>query len=324
MSEHFIREIEIKNFKCFKDFRAEGFGRVNLIGGKNNIGKTAFMEACSILSYRIRGHEGVSILGHIIYLEKLRDKDLELTDTVLDFVRIFEKYDNLLIKSNGEEVTLKIEKDKLDKKFLFNNEDIGIDNKTINVPIKGIGVKEFNFIPSQLIENELIIRLFDGIKGQRKRERLNQFLNGFDKNIEEFDTIENRPKVFLENQEKSQDVSELGHGLKRYIAIISSILINKNEFLFLDEIENGIHYTQLDRLWEIILTLSKEQNVQVFATTHSKECIESYARVAKKLDDKDITFVEMCKRENEIKAFIYPFDWFIDEIEQEHEVRGCL
>ena len=43
---HFIENIEIKNFKCFENFSAEGFGRVNLIGGKNNVGKTAFMEAC--------------------------------------------------------------------------------------------------------------------------------------------------------------------------------------------------------------------------------------------------------------------------------------
>jgi len=48
MNEHFIKNIEIKNFKCFEDFKAEGFGRVNLIGGKNNVGKTAFMEAIFI------------------------------------------------------------------------------------------------------------------------------------------------------------------------------------------------------------------------------------------------------------------------------------
>ena len=46
MSEHFIKDIEIKNYKLFKNFKAGGFGRVNLIGGKNNVGKTAFMEAC--------------------------------------------------------------------------------------------------------------------------------------------------------------------------------------------------------------------------------------------------------------------------------------
>jgi len=37
MNEHFIKNIEIKNFKCFKDFKAEGFGRVNLIGGKSTL-----------------------------------------------------------------------------------------------------------------------------------------------------------------------------------------------------------------------------------------------------------------------------------------------
>jgi len=48
MQEHFIKNIEIKNFKCFENFKAEGFGRVNLIGGKNNVGKTAFMEAAYV------------------------------------------------------------------------------------------------------------------------------------------------------------------------------------------------------------------------------------------------------------------------------------
>lgn len=48
MNKHFLQHIQIKNFKCFDDFKADGFGRVNLIGGKNNVGKTAFMEACFV------------------------------------------------------------------------------------------------------------------------------------------------------------------------------------------------------------------------------------------------------------------------------------
>lgn len=48
MSEHFLTDIEITQFKCFSDFKATGFKRVNLIGGKNNVGKTALMEACFI------------------------------------------------------------------------------------------------------------------------------------------------------------------------------------------------------------------------------------------------------------------------------------
>jgi hypothetical protein len=57
--------------------------------------------------------------------------------------------------------------------------------------------------------------------------------------------------------------------------------------------------------------------------THSKECIESYARVAKKLEDKEITFIELGRNDNnEIESIIYPYEWLIDEIEQNHEVRG--
>jgi hypothetical protein len=36
MNEHFLAEIEIKQFKCFTNFKASGFRRVNMIGGQNN------------------------------------------------------------------------------------------------------------------------------------------------------------------------------------------------------------------------------------------------------------------------------------------------
>ncbi|MGK7956210.1 MAG: AAA family ATPase, partial [Crocosphaera sp.] len=40
-----IKDIEIENFRCFEHTKIEGFERVNLIGGKNNSGKTALLEA---------------------------------------------------------------------------------------------------------------------------------------------------------------------------------------------------------------------------------------------------------------------------------------
>lgn len=38
-----LENIEIQNFRCFEDTKILGFKRVNLIGGKNNAGKTAFL-----------------------------------------------------------------------------------------------------------------------------------------------------------------------------------------------------------------------------------------------------------------------------------------
>ena len=45
MNDAFIKNIKIKKYKCFENFEVDGFKRINLIGGKNNIGKTAFLEA---------------------------------------------------------------------------------------------------------------------------------------------------------------------------------------------------------------------------------------------------------------------------------------
>ena len=61
-------------------------------------------------------------------------------------------------------------------------------------------------------------------------------------------------------------------------SIICALFSCENGYLFLDEIENGIHYTQFDKLWRLILEISPEQNVQVFATTHSKEkeCLKTF------------------------------------------------
>ncbi len=305
MSEHFIKNIEIKNFKCFVDFKAEGFGRVNLIGGKNNVGKTAFMEAVFVIS-DAKEKKDKDILGTFMTIESFRGMSNNISGREIKAIN--NKYFNSKIRTTTFELKSTLKKDES-----LVNENVKLSFTNSNC----------NFIPSNMIGDDLIISIFDKIKKQRKREKLNKILNEFDKNILEFDIIENKPQVFLNSIEEFQDVIELGHGLKRYIAIISSILANKDGLIFLDELENGVHYTHLDKLWEIILTISKEQNVQVFATTHSKECIESYARVSKKLKDKEITFIKITKLQNDtIKAGVRDYDMLQYTIEDGHEVRG--
>ena len=44
------KSFRVKNFRCFKDLQINDLGRVNLIAGKNNTGKTALMEAMYLLT----------------------------------------------------------------------------------------------------------------------------------------------------------------------------------------------------------------------------------------------------------------------------------
>ncbi len=317
-----ITEIEIKNFKCFEDFKANGFKRVNLIVGKNNVGKTALMEACWIYEQNKNSADineaFFNMFKNIILIGKFRDIANK------DNFDLLKKFQGLIIKSNNQYVKLNLEINNLGVKLEINDFQIDISLISSDLLNKYLSDnKPKNFIPSSKINNELILNLYDSIKENRKREKLNQYISQFDPDILEFEIINNLPKVFLDSRKQFEDISELGHGLKRYIAIISAILVSQDSCLFLDEIENGIHYTHLDRLWEIIFTLSKELNCQVFATTHSKDCIESYYKVSKKMAYKNVSYVKMTRLESgKIHSSVNDYELLENSMEQNHEVRG--
>jgi len=64
-----LQSIEIENFRCFRHSRFENFGQVNLIGGKNNAGKTALLEAILL------GNKPT--FDSIGFLQQLRNEEIE-------------------------------------------------------------------------------------------------------------------------------------------------------------------------------------------------------------------------------------------------------
>jgi hypothetical protein len=65
----------------------------------------------------------------------------------------------------------------------------------------------------------------------------------------------------------------LGEGTVTMADIITGIFEARNGVALFDEIENGIHYSVLPALWHQVGRAAKQANVQIFATTHSRECV---------------------------------------------------
>jgi len=284
MSEHFIKNIEIKNFKCFEDFKAEGFGRVNLIGGRNNVGKTAFMEAVYISNSKknLKNIISVRYMADILW-DLWKEIGKKFISNLID--EKIEKYKKSHIQTN------------------LNDLKVNIKFKSSNKTTKN----NYENLYSSIIKNEL-------------EDRLDNYIKEFDASIEKFRIINSQP--YCKKDGEFYNLNEFGDGLGKFIYFIMLLLSQQKSIVLLDEIENGIHYTQLDRLWEIVLTISTQQNVQVFATTHSKECIESYARVAKKLEDEEIKFIGLHKlKDGSIISAVRDLELLELSIEQEHEVR---
>lgn len=70
-------------------------------------------------------------------------------------------------------------------------------------------------------------------------------------------------------------VGLLGDGVSRLLSMALAVFRARNGILLIDEIENGIHHSKLSEIWRNLSTLAKHFNVQVFATTHSAECIRA-------------------------------------------------
>ncbi len=68
-------------------------------------------------------------------------------------------------------------------------------------------------------------------------------------------------------------VGFLGDGVGRLLSMALAFHQARNGRILIDEVENGLHHSKLKAVWKHIHSLAQEFNVQVFATTHSYECI---------------------------------------------------
>src|SRR5262249_5214032 len=50
--------------------------------------------------------------------------------------------------------------------------------------------------------------------------------------------------------------------------------------LLIDEVENGIHYATLPLLWKFLFEVAERHAIQIFATSHSWDCIEAFQTAA--------------------------------------------
>lgn len=84
-------------------------------------------------------------------------------------------------------------------------------------------------------------------------------------------------------------LQSMGDGMARLLQLVLSALRAGDGFLLVDEIENGLHYSVQERLWDVLFALSERYGLQVFATTHSSDCVRTFSEVAlryQKLDGK--------------------------------------
>ena len=248
-----------------------------MIGGKNNVGKTTLLEALYI---NLNGTEKHYFLNSLFRIIQKRDNfffDNNISDkNMIESYKILFTIKSHTLKNYKPNEVNYISSNHHQVNFEFKDTFTGlkinyqIDNKESdeNIAIsllkdifRGRIKTEDNiiFVKPIGLYNEKIIELFANVQLLDKEDELNNFLNLFDNDIREFKIINQEPKVYSKNLKDYISLTQLGDGIKSLINIFISIYSVKDGYLFIDEIENGIHYTKLDELWKLILKISKEK-----------------------------------------------------------------
>ena len=116
-------------------------------------------------------------------------------------------------------------------------------------------------------------------------------------------------------------VALMGEGVKRLLTLVLAFLHARGTVILIDEIENGLHYSVLEEVWQWLIWLSREFNVQVFATTHSYECIVAANNAFTELESDELHLHRLYRRDNRVKVVTYSKEMLDTNIEFFWELR---
>jgi len=130
-------------------------------------------------------------------------------------------------------------------------------------------------------------------------------------------------RVRLQDTEKPVPLGTLGDGVYRILLIALSLANAKNSILLIDELELGLHYSALEKLWNMIFKYAQKWNIQVFATTHSQDVLRTFHYVAD--DEKYINDAQYIRlqvnRKGENEAILFDGERLRESLELQLEIR---
>ncbi|RYD52533.1 MAG: ATP-binding protein [Verrucomicrobiaceae bacterium] len=347
-----LTSITVENFRGIERLHVEGLGRVNLIIGRNDSGKTALMEA--LLLATNPGTAGSSLVSR----QAERNPDADIRDFDEFWLPIFRRMDATrgfsieFARSNGPKARLSIKQAPPDSPVA--PEGLGIQqvqtgawalvreitkgDETITGLIQpgtqgirfpsslNLEAPGWNWVSSASRIGALEIRELSKLKQQNKDNtiiNLLQYVNNQITSIELLALTGKHVNIYIRlKNEGLIPILMMGEGMKRYFEFAVVLASAKHKPIYIDEIENGLHHSTLEPLWNWIAMASDKQDVQIFVTTHSEECVQAASRAFNAQNDDGLRVIRLDKQEHETKAVVYDRDLVEAAERMGVEIRG--
>ena len=322
----------ISRYRGLESFKLDGLGRINLLVGTNNSGKTSILECIELLRSAGNSHVLTTILGRRGEWGYRSDEERQ---DYLDVTHLFANHEvpgefvvegvgadtrNRLFPSNNR-VTVAVT-DLRSSQLPFMEEDLSEEDGHLALNVSWSDSREefkarvtsegllrwpwarrtsrlrdnasesVQFIRTSGMTTMDVVRLFDDIVLTEQEQHVTEALRIIDRSIERIASVgvERRPYVRegpggvvlkLDGVPYRVPIGSAGDGMWRMLGLALALSNAKGGVLLVDEIDTGLHYSVMENMWRMVSERAVALDVQVFATTHSRDCYESLAAVVR-------------------------------------------
>jgi AAA15 family ATPase/GTPase len=306
ISNHFT-SFHIGQYRKLNDIDIKNIKRINIFAGGNNKGKTSILETFYLLSQ-------LNDLNTYFDLEKFRGKfsnefhSVWMDKNFISHIDLAGQFNDVAssLEIKNEVTTEDVEKtgylstivadakvgdlDLSSSIHLYSNKEPELRFTSSKILCRAAFTSPYRY-NSTLLQTAHTSAVKEGYFDKVKdfiREKLDPSI----KNIELVsDAGENRFMVSTDDSDKPIDLTKYGEGLQRVFEIALLLGYCRNGILCIDEIDSALHKSLLVDFTQFIQDIAHQFNVQIFLSTHSKECIDAF--VENEYPDDDLTAFSM-------------------------------
>ncbi len=300
-----IRGFRIQGFRCFKDLELRDLGRVNLIVGANSVGKSTVLEALDVWSAPYH-------CWYVAWATLARRQELGtagrggLTRNLTTARRLFWNSDphhvpracTLTATSAGTRLPHQVL-----ELSISHEERVGLAAAIWSVDKQRYETQKFSeefwdrsvldlaetagsraYLILTRRDTANLSALWERTELTPRKDRLIEALRLVVPEIMDVavtttgDT--STVKVRLKGATAPVPLLSLGEGLHHLFYIALAAVNAGGGLLLIDEVESGLHFTVQEQLWRFLFEVAAQEDLQIFATTHSMDCIRAFQAAA--------------------------------------------
>lgn len=365
-----VESLHVSGYKLFRDITLPKLGRLNLLVGENNTGKSCLLEAVSLYAgrtpsadvvrvatqrsgQRLRswdadgiGEEGTSLVHPIfdlfhrvegestkrIIVEKNGDPSpLRLEQGLVRLVRgddglsHYEEARPGNPTPDGAEVALSIYRG-VKRVALITRRSVEVRSRALNGEKLSNGdASTVAFLPARGFSDEEAASMWDALVQGPGQDLVLSWLRTLDPRIEDLayiaGSLRSRIALLRLHGQGRIPLRSMGDGVTRMFHIALAVGSAPRGVVLIDEFENGLHWRVQEKLWASLARAARDFNVQVFSTTHSRDCVEAFTAAATETAHIDAVIYRLERKNDDVVAIELPLLNVGAAIREHAEVR---